>query len=146
MRVEFDVNKDGYPDLCASVSTGSGIISSLIAVYDVHNDVGYMLHDRGEYDYVFPLEDRMFMVVHNGSMTGQGADYIFSVADGEAYELDISGLCYLLFDEESKTLSGEVRGDWSPTVMNYLFEYNSDDGQFKVAAQVEEFLVPPEEY
>ena len=50
-RVEFDVNKDGYPDLCASVSTGSGIISSLIAVYDVHNDVGYMLHDRGEYDY-----------------------------------------------------------------------------------------------
>ena len=49
--VECDINKDGYPELCTTVMTGSGIINSLIVVYDVQNDRGYMLNDRMEYDY-----------------------------------------------------------------------------------------------
>ena len=48
---EYDVNKDGYPDLCSNVTAGSGIISHMIAVYDVHNQRGYLLSDRGTYDY-----------------------------------------------------------------------------------------------
>ncbi|MCQ2313543.1 MAG: hypothetical protein MJZ84_08930 [Paludibacteraceae bacterium] len=49
--VECDINKDGYPELCTTVVTGSGTVSSLIVVYDVYNDQGYMLNDRTVYDY-----------------------------------------------------------------------------------------------
>ncbi len=48
---ESDINKDGHAELCSTVITGSGIISSLIVVYDMHNDKGYMLNDRLTYDY-----------------------------------------------------------------------------------------------
>ena len=48
---ECDVNRDGHAELCSVVITGSGVITSLIVVYDVQNDKGYMLNDRGEYDY-----------------------------------------------------------------------------------------------
>lgn len=49
--VECDINKDGHPELCTTVVTGSGTVSSLIVVYDVYNDQGYMLNDRTVYDY-----------------------------------------------------------------------------------------------
>ena len=35
--VLYDVTGDGNADLCASVTTGSGIISTLVVVYDVKN-------------------------------------------------------------------------------------------------------------
>jgi len=49
--VEFDVNNDGYPELCSTAATGSGIVTTFIVVYDVHNDQGYILNDRQTYDY-----------------------------------------------------------------------------------------------
>ncbi|MCR5205711.1 MAG: hypothetical protein K6E47_11695 [Lachnospiraceae bacterium] len=49
--VYFDITGDGKPDLCASVTHGSGIISTGIFVYDIENRQGYQLQDRGEYDY-----------------------------------------------------------------------------------------------
>ena len=48
---ESDVNQDGHADLCVTVTTGSGIISSAVVVYDVHNDKGYILNERMTYDY-----------------------------------------------------------------------------------------------
>ena len=45
------VNQDGHADLCVTVTTGSGIISSAVVVYDVHNDKGYILNERMTYDY-----------------------------------------------------------------------------------------------
>ena len=48
---ECDINGDGHPELCTTVTAGSGIISTMIVVYDVVNDQGYMLNDRGDYDY-----------------------------------------------------------------------------------------------
>ena len=48
---ESDLNNDGYPELCTSITVGSGVVSTLIAVYDVHNDCGYMLNEREVYDY-----------------------------------------------------------------------------------------------
>jgi hypothetical protein len=54
----YDVTGDGYRDLCASVFTGSGIVTSLVVVYDVQNGQGYMLNDRGDYDYwIESIED-----------------------------------------------------------------------------------------
>jgi len=49
--VECDINKDGHPELCTTVTTGSGMVTTLVVVYDVHNDQGYMLNERGKYDY-----------------------------------------------------------------------------------------------
>ena len=59
----YDVTGDGYRDLCASVFTGSGIVTSLVVVYDVQNDQGYMLNDRGDYDYwIESVEDDRLIV------------------------------------------------------------------------------------
>lgn len=61
--VLYDVTGDGNADQCASVTTGSGIISSLIVVYDVQNQKGYMLSDRMEFDYhIIGIEDRKLIV------------------------------------------------------------------------------------
>ena len=48
---ESDVNQDGNPDLCVTVTYGSGIITSAIVVYDVKNDKGYILDERMTCDY-----------------------------------------------------------------------------------------------
>jgi hypothetical protein len=59
----YDITGDGYRDLCASVFTGSGIVTTLVAVYDVQNDQGYMLNDRGDYDYwIESVEDDRLVV------------------------------------------------------------------------------------
>jgi len=61
--VLYDVTGDGYADLCASVTTGSGIISTLVVVYDVQNQKGYMLNDRMKFNYhILGIEDGQLMV------------------------------------------------------------------------------------
>ncbi len=47
-----DLNYDGYPELCTTLSCGSGIIDERIAVCDLHNSKTYSLSDRGKYDYI----------------------------------------------------------------------------------------------
>ena len=47
----YDITGDGKPDLCTSVTHGSGIVSTGIFVYDIENGQGYQLQDRGESDY-----------------------------------------------------------------------------------------------
>ncbi len=46
-----DLTGDGLPELCSTVSFGSGIIDSRIIVYDYANGASYTLADRGKYDY-----------------------------------------------------------------------------------------------
>lgn len=61
--VLYDVTGDGNADLCASVTTGSGIISTLVVVYDVQNQKGYMLNDRMKFDYdIQRIEDGRLVV------------------------------------------------------------------------------------
>ncbi len=47
----YDVTNDGVEDLCATVSTGSGMVTFFIVVYDSYNHVGYMLDERHDFDY-----------------------------------------------------------------------------------------------
>lgn len=49
---ECDINGDGNPELCTTVTYGSGIISTALVVYDVYNGQGYILDDRMTYDYL----------------------------------------------------------------------------------------------
>lgn len=52
-----DLNSDGFPELCATVSMGSGIVDEHIIVYDYHNEKEYILEDRTKYDYSLYIED-----------------------------------------------------------------------------------------
>lgn len=46
-----DLTGDGLPELCATLSWGSGMIDTRIILYDYANGVSYLLEDRGVYDY-----------------------------------------------------------------------------------------------
>lgn len=46
-----DLTGDSLPELCATVSLGSGIIDERIVVYDYAQKKSYSLSDRGNYDY-----------------------------------------------------------------------------------------------
>lgn len=52
-----DLNDDGFPELCTTVSRGSGIIDEHIIVYDYHNQQEYVLAARFEFDYSLYLEN-----------------------------------------------------------------------------------------
>ena len=51
-----DLTGDGLPDLCSTVTFGSGIIDSRITVCDYANGESYTLEDRGKYDYSLRLD------------------------------------------------------------------------------------------
>ena len=57
-----DLNDDGFPELCTTVSFGSGIIDEHIVVYDYHNQKEYVLTDRMAYDYYLYAEDDVLYV------------------------------------------------------------------------------------
>jgi hypothetical protein len=47
-----DLTGDGKPELCASISLGSGIVDNRIIVYDYAGGASYELSGRGKFDYV----------------------------------------------------------------------------------------------
>ena len=47
-----DVTGDGYPEICATYTYGSGIIDSRVVVYDYANGASYELSDRGNHDFM----------------------------------------------------------------------------------------------
>ncbi|MDD6262918.1 MAG: M56 family metallopeptidase [Clostridiales bacterium] len=48
----YDLTGDGLPELCSTLSMGSGLIDNRVIVYDYANGASYSLQDRGVYDYV----------------------------------------------------------------------------------------------
>lgn len=51
-----DLTGDGLPELCSTITSGSGIIDSRVIVYDYANGASYTLEDRGKYDYSLRLD------------------------------------------------------------------------------------------
>lgn len=51
----YDITGDGLPELCSSISFGSGAVDNRIIIYDYANDVSYSLVDRMTYDYTLRL-------------------------------------------------------------------------------------------
>ena len=79
---ESDVNKDGSLDLCVTVIYGSGIVSSAIVVYDVKNDKGYILDERGDYDYQILGADKDLVAVSRNINGKAGKTYgILAIED-----------------------------------------------------------------
>ena len=46
-----DLTGDGLPELCSTISWGSGMIDNRVIIYDYANGVSYELSDRGYFDF-----------------------------------------------------------------------------------------------
>ena len=57
-----DLNGDGKPELCSSVSFGSGIVDDRILIYDYANGRDYELSSRERYDYTLNLQEGRLVV------------------------------------------------------------------------------------
>lgn len=57
-----DLTGDGNPELCSTLSIGSGIVDDRVFVYDYAGGTGYELSDRGNYDYVLKMKDDSLVV------------------------------------------------------------------------------------
>lgn len=65
----YDLTKDGIPELCATVSVGSGMIDTRVVVYDYKAGITYELEDRSFYDYALFLSDEELIVNKTKYMT-----------------------------------------------------------------------------
>ncbi|MBR0139262.1 MAG: M56 family metallopeptidase, partial [Firmicutes bacterium] len=84
-----DLNGDGLPELCSSVSLGSGLVDERIIVYDMAADISYTLADRGRFDFVLKEE--------NGSLIASRTPYLSSPVNGFGErEGEIRGRLFLL--------------------------------------------------
>jgi len=52
-----DLTGDGYPEICATFSFGSGIVDTRFAIIDYANGVSYEMEDRGYHDFSLRLND-----------------------------------------------------------------------------------------
>ncbi len=67
-----DLTNDGKPEICTTVSFGSGIVDTRVVVYDYVKDKEYSLADRMYYDYHLSMQDGKLMVTqtdYNGGKT-----------------------------------------------------------------------------
>lgn len=85
-----DLNGDGLPEFCATVSYGSGIIDEHIVVYDYANGKSYTLWERGVNDYVLRME--------NGKLLVQRTLYL----EPENLEGAVTGTLWLVAGEDGE--------------------------------------------
>ena len=52
-----DLSGDGLPELCSTISWGSGMIDNRVMIYDYANGVSYSLEDRGVSDYTLRQDE-----------------------------------------------------------------------------------------
>ena len=52
-----DLSGDGLPELCSTISWGSGMIDNRVIVYDYANGVSFSLEDRGVSDYTLRQDE-----------------------------------------------------------------------------------------
>ena len=53
----YDLTGDGHSDICSTISCGSGMIDNRIISYDYIEGAGYVLSDRGNFDYVLNMQE-----------------------------------------------------------------------------------------
>ena len=50
-----DITGDGLPELCSSLSWGSGIVDNRVIICDYANGASYSLEERGSFDYTLRM-------------------------------------------------------------------------------------------
>ena len=58
----YDLTGDGNPEICSTLSIGSGMIDNRIMIYDYAGGVSYELSDRGSFDYVLNMQEDSLVV------------------------------------------------------------------------------------
>lgn len=58
----YDLTGDGNPELCSTLSFGSGMIDNRIMIYDYAGGASYELSDRGNFDYVLNMQEDSLVV------------------------------------------------------------------------------------
>ena len=58
----YDLTGDGNPELCSTLSMGSGVIDNRIIIYDYAGGASYELSDRGNFDYVLNMQGDSLVV------------------------------------------------------------------------------------
>lgn len=96
-----DLNGDGSPELCMTVSFGSGMVDEHIIVYDLRNEKEYALWERMEYDYVLFMENNELFVRKTDAESLLNTDMINDMSMGEKGRLKINGNDKLVFDPVS---------------------------------------------
>ena len=91
-----DLTGDDLPELCATLSMGSGLIDNRVLIYDYAGGASYGLEDRGRYDYALrysPEEDRLYVDKRDyqgGALVSTGPlvfrDGVIQVLDGDGGE------------------------------------------------------------
>lgn len=64
----YDLTGDGNPELCSTLSFGSGLVDNRIIIYDYAGGASYELSDRGNYDYVLNMQEDSLVVEKRGCM------------------------------------------------------------------------------
>ena len=88
-----DLTGDGYPEICATVSFGSGLIDTHVVVYDYAARQEYTLWQRGTYDYALRMENGKLIcdewVYPDGGLIRSGPLVLADHVGGEAKSLVI---------------------------------------------------------
>lgn len=66
-----DLTGDGFPELCSTLSIGSGIVDDSIIIYDYANGASYSLEDRMKYDYRLSLQNGQLLVTKQAYVSGE---------------------------------------------------------------------------
>ena len=130
-----DVTGDGKPELCTSVSFGSGIVDEHIVVYDYANRQSYTLWDRGTFDYHLYTENGALLVgktlcnsyssdtsildtgtlmMHDGVLCCRWSDGSVSVLNRELHESELYGKWLVEEDaNDPRTSDARIEYDFS---------------------------------
>ncbi len=99
-----DFNNDGKPELCSTLSFGSGIIDNRIIIYDYAKGASYNLSDRGQYDYTLNMQNGKLMVekrrYNQDELLGSGE----LVYQDNTYQV--------MWDHESETVEAQIANPW----------------------------------
>ena len=104
-----DLNGDDKPEICATVSFGSGMIDTHVVVYDYANRQEYTLWDRGEYDYSLRMDSGMLICEKYSYPSGTPMDRTGFIEGGRLILIDAGGgsgkrLAIDLLDEKSAVM------------------------------------------
>lgn len=58
----YDLTGDGKPEICSTISLGSGMVDNRIIVYDYAGGASYELSDRCNFDYVLNIQGDSLIV------------------------------------------------------------------------------------
>ena len=130
-----DLTGDSYPEICATVSFGSGLIDTHVVVYDYVNGREYTLWDRGSYDYSLRLEDETLLCdqftfpnswpLNQDSLVATGKLILADAGggDGKQLTMDFGAFKPVIVSIEDRTVTEQLPTDDAVEVFYEDAEY-----------------------